>query len=260
VQIEPRQVRVPPHRREHPRRLGLVPQTPHPRPGPRAQRDPPLHRGAAEAGQRGRFVHQRIRLDAVGFPGIAPAALEQTLHSRRDPRQHAADFFVRRRRQGPEPERPLGAFEEDAVEEQRVEMDVQVQPAPEPLDDRHRARSPSADASAAPALTLEAKQHADRHPEHRARQPVIPRQHVPQPIRQAQHPLAHRDSRQYPVDQPGRALGHASPAATRAEASPLARERHQPLERALGALQAREAVRQDPAGQKVSELLLDERG
>ena len=39
---------------------------------------------------------------------------------------------------------------------------------------------------------------------------------------------------------------------------PLARERHQPLEGALGAPQAREAVRQDPAGQEVVELLLHE--
>src|SRR5262245_2867564 len=30
--------------------------------GPRAERDPPLHRGAAEAGQDGRFFNQRIRL------------------------------------------------------------------------------------------------------------------------------------------------------------------------------------------------------
>ena len=41
---------------------------------------------------------------------------------------------------------------------------------------------------------------------------------------------------------------------------PLARERHQPLEGALGAPQAREAVRQDPARQEVPELLLHECG
>jgi hypothetical protein len=102
-----------------------------------------------------------------------------------------------------------------------VEVHVQVQSAAEPLEDRHRARSPSADAAAACAVTLEAEQHPHGHTEHRARQRVIPHQQISQPVRQAQHPLAHRHPRQYPVDQPGRALGHASPAATRAEASAL---------------------------------------
>ena len=48
-----------------------------------------------------------------------PAAPEQALHPRRDPRQHTADVLVRRRPQGPERECPLGALEEDTVEEQR---------------------------------------------------------------------------------------------------------------------------------------------
>ncbi|HZB77445.1 MAG TPA: hypothetical protein VE526_14530 [Solirubrobacteraceae bacterium] len=137
-------------------------------------------------------------------------------------------------------------------------MDVEIQSAPEALDDRHRARSPGPDAIAARALPLEAQQHAHGHREHRPRQPVIPREQVPQPVRQAQHPLAHGHPRQHSVDQPGRALGHAPAAAARAEAPPLARERHQPLERAFRAPQAREAVRQDPAGQEVAELLLHE--
>jgi hypothetical protein len=41
---------------------------------------------------------------------------------------------------------------------------------------------------------------------------------------------------------------------------PLHEKRHQPLERALCAPQAREAVRRDPARQEVPDLLLDERG
>jgi len=48
------------------------------------------------------------------------------------------------------------------------------------------------------------------------------------------------------------------PTAARAEASPLAGERHEPLERAVGAPQAREAVRQHPAGQEVAELVFHE--
>src|SRR2546429_9511019 len=59
-----------------------------------------------------------IRLNPIGFSGIEPAAPEQALHPRGDPRQHAADLIIGRRRQRPELERPFLALEEDAVEEQ----------------------------------------------------------------------------------------------------------------------------------------------
>jgi hypothetical protein len=88
------------------------------------------------------------------LPRIAPAAPEQALHPRGDPRQHAADLIIGRRRQEPELERSFLALEEDAVEEQRVKMNVEIQAAAEALDDRHRARSPGADAIAARALPL----------------------------------------------------------------------------------------------------------
>jgi hypothetical protein len=45
--------------------------------------------------------------------------------------------------------------------------------------------------------------------EHRPRQRVIPCEQVLQPVRQAQHPLAHGHPRQHRVDQAGRRLGHA---------------------------------------------------
>jgi hypothetical protein len=41
VQIEAGQARVPRHHRQHPRRVGIVPQTPHPGAPVRAERDPP---------------------------------------------------------------------------------------------------------------------------------------------------------------------------------------------------------------------------
>ena len=59
---------------------------------------------------------------------IEPAPLEQPLHPRGDPREHDADLVIRRGRQRPELERvSLAGRVEHAVEEQRVEMDVQVQ-------------------------------------------------------------------------------------------------------------------------------------
>jgi homoaconitase/3-isopropylmalate dehydratase large subunit len=71
-----------------------------------------------------------------------PAALEQTLHPCGDPREHDADLFIGRRREWLETERvPIAFGEEDAVEEERVEMDVQIQSSAEPLDDGHGSRT-----------------------------------------------------------------------------------------------------------------------
>ena len=203
-----------------------------------------LNRGAAEAGQHGRFFDHGIGLGRVSIPRIKPAPLEQPLHPRGHPREHDADLVVCRRRQGPKIERvPFAASVENAVEEQRVEMDVQVQsfnPPPKRW------------------MTVEAEEHARGHAEHRARHPVIPGQEIAKTVRQTQHPLAHGHARQHLVDQTGGALGHASAAAARAEAPALAGKRHEVLQRAVGTSQAREAVRQHPAGQEVPELLFHE--
>jgi len=138
---------------------------------------------------RGRFVDHGIGLAHVGIAGIEPAALEQALHPRGDPREHAANFLVGRRRQGSELERAVPAVgEEDAVEQQHVVVDIEIESAPEALDDRHRARSPVANSVAAGAVALKAEQHAHSHAEHSAGPPVISRQQIAQPVRQAPHP------------------------------------------------------------------------
>jgi hypothetical protein len=143
VQIEARQMRVPGSGREHPRRVGIVPHAPHARARASTESDSPLDRGAADAGQNGRFFHHWVRRRQVSVARIAATALEQALHPRGDPREHGADLFIRRRRQRPEAERALLAFsEKDAVEEQRVEMDVQIQSVAKALDDGHASRPP----------------------------------------------------------------------------------------------------------------------
>jgi len=79
-----------------------------------------------------------------------------------------------------------------------------------------------------------------------------------QAIRQRQHPLAHRHPRQHRVDERGRVLRHPPPPPARTEASALAREGHETLERTLGTPQPREALGQHPAAEEVAELVLDE--
>jgi hypothetical protein len=91
----------------------------------------PGARGAADAGQHGRFLDHGIGLGEVGIAGIETAAPEETLHPHGDPREHDADLVIRRGRQRPEIERvPLARSVEDAVQEQRVEMEVQFNPPP----------------------------------------------------------------------------------------------------------------------------------
>src|SRR2546428_10060059 len=88
---------------------------------------------------------------------------------------------------------------------------------------------------------------------------MIPREEIPEPVRHAWHPLAHRHARQHVVDEAGRALRHAPAPAARAEATPFARERDEAFERALAAPQPGKAPLQYATREKIPELLFDER-
>ena len=134
-------------------------------------------------------------------------------------------------------------------------MDVQIQSSAQPLDDGHGSRTTVVDPVSPRAVAVEAEERTHVHAEHRACQHVIPRQEISKPVREAQHPLPHGHARQHLVDEAGGGFGHAPAAAARAEATALTGERHEPLERAVGASEARETVSQHPAGQEVSELL-----
>ena len=205
------------------------------------------------------FFDDRVELRQIGVAWIKAAAPEQTLYPRGDPGEHDADLFIRRRGQGPETERVLLASgEEDAIEEERMEMNVQTEAAAEALNDGHASGASALDPVPAGAVTLEAEQRTHIHADHRARQRVIPRQKIAKTVREAQHPLAHGYPRQHFVDETRGRFGHAPAAAARTEAPPFAGERYKSLERAVGAPEAREAVRQHAAGQEVSELLFHE--
>ena len=130
---------------------------------------------------------------------------------------------------------------EHTVDDQRVEVHVQVQRAPEPLNHHHRSAAPVGHAGAPGTGPQEAKDRPDIHPRHRPAQLVVPRQQVPQPMREAQDPLTHGDIGQYVIDQVRRALRHPSTAATGTEAAALARERHEAIVSAAVAVEARES-------------------
>ena len=141
-----------------------------------------------------------------------------------------------------------------------MKVDVQVEPAAEALDDGDAARVAVADTVAVRPPALETQQYASVDREHGTRELVIPREEIAEAVGQAQHPLPHVDARETAVDEPGGALGHAPAAAARAEATPFARERDEPLEGAVAAPKAREAVCRHAARQEIAELLLHEFG
>ena len=91
-----------------------------------------------------------------------------------------------------------------------------------------------------------------------ATQAMVPGEHVAQPVRQAEHPLADGHRGQHRVHCVGAALGH--PPAPAARAEPLAGEGQQAVQPAAVAPEARKAVGQDAAPEERPKLLLHEPG
>src|SRR5438034_9807042 len=100
-------------------------------PGARPERDPPLDRGAADAGQRGRFLGEWV--DVGGVIDVESAAREETLDAPVDGGEQPCHLLVARRLGGVELEAPVFSRGEDAVQQEGVEVDVQLEAAPEAL-------------------------------------------------------------------------------------------------------------------------------
>jgi hypothetical protein len=99
---------------------------------------------------------------------------------------------------------------------------------------------------------------ADEDANHRAAQVVIPRQPIPKPMRQRQHPLTYRHRREHMVDQVRGAISHAAATTAGTQRAPLARERHEPIQPTVSASKTGEAPGQEAATQERPEFLLDE--
>jgi hypothetical protein len=129
--------------------------------------------------------------------------------------------LIRGRRRRHEPLCVLGILDQQALRNQRVEVDVDVQRKSKALDGRDR--TPGAAGNPAPLGTaaLEAEQGANECAQHRAAETMIPGEGVPQPVRQGQDPLAHGQATQHAIDQMRRQLGHPPAATPRAKPAPL---------------------------------------
>ena len=141
-----------------------------------------------------------------------------------------------------------------------MDVDIQIQRTAETLHDGHDPAASVRLPGRAGRVPEEAEDRPDADPDDRAAQVVVPREPVPQPMRQRQHPLPHRHPREDVVHHVRSAFRHAPPPAARTARSGLARERDQPVETTVVATEAGEATGQPSAAQKLAKFLLDEPG
>ena len=90
------------------------------------------------------------------------------------------------------------------------------------------------------------------------RQLSVVGQAVAQSEGQRKDPLAYGNSRQHPVHEVRRRVGHMPTAARRAKTAPFTRERHHPIQATAVAVNAQESVRKNSAVQEGAQLTLDE--
>jgi hypothetical protein len=225
--------------------------------GAGAEGDAALDGGAEDPGQDGRGLAEGVGRRAV-VCWLELATGEQPPDTGADGGEDLRHVLIARWGRGVKGEVAGLRLAEDAVEYERVVVEVEVEAAAEALDHGDRPRLAVADPVGAGGARVEGEERASIHAQHRAAQGVIPGQAVAQAIRQRQHPLAHRHPWQHLVDERGGAFGHAAPATARTEAAPLAGEREQRLERTVRAPKPREAVARDPTPKVRLELPLDE--
>jgi len=142
----------------------------------------------------------------------------------------------------------------DAVQHQRVEVEVQVESPAESLSEDHRARTAAGSAGCLGALAQPAEDCADEDAAHRTAQSGIEGQQEADAVGERQHPLAHADFGQHRVHEVRRRIRHPPAGARGTEAAAFARESDQLVLAALRATQARESVGKDAASERALKL------
>src|SRR5947207_7309649 len=124
----------------------------------------------------------------AGF--AAPAAEQQPPDPPCDRHDQPGDVSIAGWRQAMEAERPVRPGGEQAIEPERVKMNVELEPAPEALHDGDGAALPLRDAATPAASAVPAEHRADEHAQHGAAERVVEREAVAQAVRYGEHPLA----------------------------------------------------------------------
>jgi len=222
----------------------------------RPERQDALHGRRRQSGQHRGGTLPCVRLSALV---VAVPASELPLDARLHGGQHLRNVQGRQARGGIKVQSAGTILREDAVQHERVNMDVQIEGSPEPLDHGHCAPATVRDASVAPAGAQQAEYRTKEHRDDGAARVVIPRELVAQAVRQTQHPLSHGHVGEHVIDEVGGALVHPAAAAARTERA-LARKGDEPVEAAIVAVKPREPAREPATLQEVPELLFHEAG
>jgi hypothetical protein len=90
---------------------------------------------------------------------------------------------------GVKTERTRALPREHAIEDECMDMNIQIEGPAKPLNHRNAAASAGLDALILRASSEQAVHRAKQHADDRPAQIVVPRQLVPQPVRQTQDPL-----------------------------------------------------------------------
>jgi hypothetical protein len=234
-------------------RLDAIAQAPPTLAGVATGRDAGEQRCAGKRREQGLVAGERV--------GVALGARREQSRDPRRARQHPGDLVMARRWQGKEVRRPLPGPGVDAVESERVEVEVEVQGGAEALDEGDGAALAARSAPVLPRAPAElGEECADEGAQHGAREPRVVGAAIAKRIGKREHPLADRHSGEDAVHEARRGVGHAPPTAGGTEAAALARERNEPVEPAVVAVHAQEAEGQHTAAEVVPELLLDEAG
>ncbi len=230
-----------------------------------------LHGRRRQAGQLGRLLRPRVR-HAHAVVRRQPPPGEQPRRAGLDRGEHVRDVGRGQIREGVKRDRPRRTACEDAVEHERLYVDVQIERAANALHHGHRPAARVRHTAFSRPDPQVAEARSEPHGHDGAAPRVIPREAIAQPGRQAQHPLhptaqhtrgggpglPHGHVREHMVHQMRGPLGHAAPGATGTAPASCTGERHEPIEAAGLAANPRDPARQPAAAEEVAALLLDE--
>jgi hypothetical protein len=146
-----------------------------------AERHPPLHRGAHDLRQNRRDLGE-----PVGSLGLGPrrptSAREPPPHPVADGAEDGGDGLIAGRRRRVELEPAGHTLGEHAIQDQRMEVDVEIHPASEALDDRQHPGPAPAEAEPVSTANVEILEHPCVDAQHGAGQPMVPCEPIPQPL------------------------------------------------------------------------------
>ena len=223
------------------------------------ERHGPLHRRRRQPGQHRRVLRPRVRRGALVVALPESPAIEQARDARLHRGQHLRDVQGRQATRGVKVRAPAASLAKTPSNTSAWTWTFRLSAPPNRWITA--TRPPTIRTPLVARASAQQPEHgAEEHGDDGAAQVVVPRQLVPQAVRQTQHPLPHGHVGEHVIDQVGGALGHPAAAATRTQRAAFAGKRDQPVEAAVAAAKPREPAGEPATPQKVPKLLLDEAG